>query len=67
MAYTPRKKDPAPARRPMFLVALSKTGKGQSACVDRGFVAEDFRRENAHREIIRVPGPKMAELMGFRT
>lgn len=67
MAYVPRKKDPAPARRPMFLVALSKTGKGQSACVDRGFVAEDFRREYAHRKIVRVPGPKMAELMGFRT
>lgn len=61
-----RKKAPAAGRGPMFLVALSSSGKGQSACVDKGFAAKDFRREHAKRKIVCVPGPQMAELMGFR-
>lgn len=60
-----RHPDPVPARV-MFLVALSKSGKGQAACIDRGFIAEDFRRENANREIVRCDGPRMRVLMGFR-
>ncbi len=49
----------------MFLVALSSSGAGQSACIDRGFVAQDFRKENAHRKIVRVRGTEMSRLMGF--
>lgn len=57
---------PEPKPRPvMFLVALSSSGAGKSACVDNGYVAQDFRRQYAHRKIVRVPGPEMSRLMGF--